>query len=310
MAGVIEALESVPGRRGSSTFSPREHHANLLEHCVEEYNAAKWAKWRRSRCSAHDAGRGDHGRSLEWRVGPPWGLAVATFTAVAWMASFSVRGLFEKGALFLRCRQYRLPGPARHLADLAAAAGRRGLWPLPLPAAVPPGRPVRGRGPVLRGFYMLVDRKVEAERRPPISQVEQMLRSMRLRGLEEGALRQFVCTYSGEDWEGFFEALFGYDAKMVAREKWGLNSRELPRETALHLARSAHPLDERPAGGPAALARAAADAEARAREHEGPGAGQRPRLTGARCAPAASRTATRPGQARALGGPPARAFRA
>jgi hypothetical protein len=76
---------------------------------------------------------------------------------------------------------------------------------------------------------MLVDRKVEAERRPPISQVEQMLRSMRLRGLEEGAIRQFVCTYSGDHWEGFYEALFGYDAKIVARKKWGLNSRELPR---------------------------------------------------------------------------------
>ena len=56
-----------------------------------------------------------------------------------------------------------------------------------------------------------------------------MLRSMRLRGLEEGSLRQFVCKYSGEHWEAFFEALFGYDAKIVARRKWGLNDRGLPR---------------------------------------------------------------------------------
>ena len=57
-----------------------------------------------------------------------------------------------------------------------------------------------------------------------------MLRSMRLRGLEEGALRQFVCKYSGEDWEAFYEAIFGYDAKKAARDKWGRNDRGMPRK--------------------------------------------------------------------------------
>ena len=40
--------------------------------------------------------------------------------------------------------------------------------------------------------------------------VEEMLRSMRLQGLEEDNLRQFVCKYSGPNWEGFYESLFGY----------------------------------------------------------------------------------------------------
>ena len=39
-----------------------------------------------------------------------------------------------------------------------------------------------------------------------------------LQGLEEATLRQFVCKYSGRRWEEFFEALFGYDAKVAARE--------------------------------------------------------------------------------------------
>ena len=57
-----------------------------------------------------------------------------------------------------------------------------------------------------------------------------MLRGMRLRGLEETALRQFVCQYSGRDWEPFFEALFGYDAKISARTQWGLDEKGLRRQ--------------------------------------------------------------------------------
>jgi hypothetical protein len=75
----------------------------------------------------------------------------------------------------------------------------------------------------------LVDRRVAAERQPFVEAVEQMLRAMRLRGLEEGALHQFVCKYSGDSWEPFYEALFGYEAKLIARERWGRNERGLPR---------------------------------------------------------------------------------
>jgi hypothetical protein len=53
---------------------------------------------------------------------------------------------------------------------------------------------------------------------------------MRLRGLEENALRNFVCRYSGERWEEFYEALFGYEAKMDARRLWGKSDRGRPRK--------------------------------------------------------------------------------
>jgi eukaryotic-like serine/threonine-protein kinase len=41
---------------------------------------------------------------------------------------------------------------------------------------------------------------------------------MRLHGLEDASLRQFASKYSGARWEEFFEALFGYEAKLAARE--------------------------------------------------------------------------------------------
>ncbi len=46
-----------------------------------------------------------------------------------------------------------------------------------------------------------------------------------MRGLEEQALRQFVCKYSGDKWEELYEALFHYEAKLSARELWGKGDR-------------------------------------------------------------------------------------
>ena len=38
-----------------------------------------------------------------------------------------------------------------------------------------------------------------------------------MQGLDEEELRQFVAKFAGRDWEEFFEALFGYEAKLAAR---------------------------------------------------------------------------------------------
>jgi hypothetical protein len=69
------------------------------------------------------------------------------------------------------------------------------------------------------------------ERSAPVEQVEAMLKQMRLRGLDENALRQFACKYSGRHWEEFYETLFGYEAKLQARMLWGRGERgrERPR---------------------------------------------------------------------------------
>jgi hypothetical protein len=78
-------------------------------------------------------------------------------------------------------------------------------------------------------FHFLIDRRLDRERREPLEAAERLLRGMRLRGLEEEALRQFVCKYSGEHWEEFYEALFGYEAKLKARSRWGARDGDKPR---------------------------------------------------------------------------------
>ena len=229
MDEVIKALEGYLGIEATSTFSPREEHANLLESCVKEYNQSPWAKRRRiavlglTLLSAVGTGVADR------FLGPMAGLGVAAFTFFTWMSSFILRGLMEKGSLFLRFRQFVFQAPLVTwlIWVLLLGGAGYGLYHLQL---LWPALALMGGALVFAvGFYLLVDRNVEIERKPPVLQVEQMLRSMRLRGLEESALRQFVCKYSGESWEAFFEALFGYDAKILARRKWGLNDRGLPR---------------------------------------------------------------------------------
>jgi hypothetical protein len=229
MGEVIKALEGYLGIEAASTFSPREEHANLLESCVKEYNQSPWAKRRRGAVLGLTVLAAAGTFLADRFYGPLAGLGVAGFAAFTWMSSFIVRGLLEKGALFLRFRQFVFQAPLLTWLSWLLLLGGAGYGLHHVRLLLPSLAMLGGALVFAVGFYLLVDRNVESERKPPVLQVEQMLRSMRLRGLEEGALRQFVCKYSGEHWEGFFEALFGYDAKILARRKWGLNDRGLPR---------------------------------------------------------------------------------
>src|SRR5262249_33645858 len=78
-------------------------------------------------------------------------------------------------------------------------------------------------------IHAALDRRADAERREPLAQVEGMLRTLRLQGLDEDAIRQFVCKYSGSHWEEFYEALFGYEAKREARRQWRRGDRAIAR---------------------------------------------------------------------------------
>jgi hypothetical protein len=62
-----------------------------------------------------------------------------------------------------------------------------------------------------------LDRRLELERQPALDGCEKLLRRLRAQGLDEETLRLFVAKFAGRHWEEFFEALFGFDAKMEAR---------------------------------------------------------------------------------------------
>jgi len=71
------------------------------------------------------------------------------------------------------------------------------------------------------GLAYAVDVQMDKQRRESLDHINDLLKRLRIRGEEEAALRQIVARYSGEQWEELFEALFGYEAKLEARQAWG-----------------------------------------------------------------------------------------
>ncbi|MBS2027486.1 MAG: protein kinase [Deltaproteobacteria bacterium] len=235
MGEVAEALERFLGVDASKAFSPREEHAEQLESGVNEFNRSTWS---RRRLFA----------ALAFMLGMPIALGVAFKFLPEDLIPTEVIPTLAGGYLLTLAVYFVLHGVASHsyLFRLTRQFifGSR-IWVLLAWLAVLAGGGVLlyeydlelwGLGALLGAlalsvaFYFLVDRRVEKERRGAVEKVESLLKSLRLRGLEESALRQFVCKYSGVRWEEFYEALFGYDAKMEARAKWGRMDNGRPRK--------------------------------------------------------------------------------
>ncbi|MDR3633927.1 MAG: protein kinase [Isosphaeraceae bacterium] len=229
LADVIKALEDYLGIQSSGVFSPREEHANLLEESVRQFNAAPTARLRPKLLLG---GLGACALIVLVSLFAGQFRLAAGFLGLGVMASFVyfvLDGLTRKSPLFLKTRELVLGGSVSDWLTIVAGVVLifalvfvfKMFWPLVafgIVAAI-----------VAWGLHSMIDRKVEAERHEPVEQVEQMIRGLRLKGLDEETLRQFVCKYSGDAWEEFYEELFGYEAKLIARDKWGRSERGRPR---------------------------------------------------------------------------------
>ena len=83
---------------------------------------------------------------------------------------------------------------------------------------------------IAAGMTYGIDRAVAAERAGTLAESREMLKRMRLAGASEENIRKFICEFGGDGWEEFYEALFGYESKLQAREKWAktLHGQERP----------------------------------------------------------------------------------
>jgi eukaryotic-like serine/threonine-protein kinase len=218
MGGVIEALEKHLGASHSGPFAPREEHADALEKSVRQFNAAPTVKLRSRIACGFAAGAGACVLlflKLGWTTLASGFLGLLILTPIFY---FLVHGFARKTPLFLKGRELILSASFRDWVVWSVSAlflfaflflfGLLGTWivfsVLALGAAL--------------AFHFGFDRRIDAERAPAIARAEKLFKNLRLQGLEETSLRQFVCKYSGSRWEEFFEALFGYEAKLSARE--------------------------------------------------------------------------------------------
>ena len=224
MLEAAKAMEQFLGVESSGPFSPCEEHAETLEQAVAQFNACPAAKVRAKLLLGGAALLGLVAVGLVF-ASPAWAgaaLGLAVLTAASY---FVLDGITQKTPLFVKARQLAF---GAIWSDWAMAAiggllllvllylfGWLWIWLGVFVLAVL----------LAAGVSFGLDRKIAADRREPLDHVEQMLKSMRLQGLEEDALRHFVCKYSGQQWEAFYEALLGYEAKIAARERWGQGER-------------------------------------------------------------------------------------
>jgi eukaryotic-like serine/threonine-protein kinase len=222
---VIKAFEAFLGVSTAGPFSPKEEHANLLEESVRTYNAAPTARIRSWIVPGLLALCGLMAIFALLGRKPVAAGAFLGFGLMTALADFVIGGIRGRSALFDKARGLVVTTPI-------------GDWLIVLVGAVV----FLGALVVFKLFWVwlalgiaalviavvlnsTLDRKLSAERAEPVDQALGMLRTLRLQGLEEDALRQFVCKYAGNHWEEFYEELFGYEAKLEARERWGRGER-------------------------------------------------------------------------------------
>lgn len=217
---VIAALERFLNIT-AGPFTPQEEHARVLEEAVRQFNASGPARLRKLAIVAFFAACGA-AAALALVADRPtiFGSAVAMLLATL-VCYGSIVGFLRGPYLFKKLRQFVFGSNVTDwLTWLAITA-------LLVAAIVFTGQAVLYAGVLVAAaavavlFAVVADRVVARDRAPHAQAVHDMLKGMRLRGLEEDALRRFVCKYSGERWEPFYEALFGYEAKLFAREHWG-----------------------------------------------------------------------------------------
>ncbi len=221
MDGVIRELEEFLGISSTGPFSPREEHASLLERAVETFNKSPLAGLRKNVLRAFFL--------VNFLLiviflffGPQWLAGGLAGLIVLSVVSYQIMvGIAQKTHVFTRLRQLAFGARFTDWLKFIGLAilsifvlwifGLLWIWIGVAVAAV--GLSI--------AWAIVLDALVRKQRKPSLDEVRGMLKSMRLKGLEEEALRQFVCKYSGKHWEEFYEALFGYEAKMQAREAWG-----------------------------------------------------------------------------------------
>lgn len=222
---VIKALEDSLGVAGAGLFMPLDEQAETLEVCIREFHDVSPARLRRQLIHGTLAASALLILIFLVKGNAPLAAAVVGLTLLTSLFGFILHGQFHKTHLYLKVRELVLGGAPGDWLVAIVGLGLfvtvlvmlHWLWVWVALSVMAVGLAV--------GLHSTLDRPIALARDVPLDRIEAMLKELRLRGQDEDALRQFVCKFGGERWEEFFEALFGYEAKLAAREQWGRGTR-------------------------------------------------------------------------------------
>jgi MFS family permease len=224
----LEAFLGVGAEKGP--YTPREHHMAVLETEQKNYDSAPTARMRKLVVAGFAGGisvliLGALFSGYPVLAGGLLGLGLMTP-----LAGFILDGILHKRHLFRRVRSVFFGMTLRGWAATAGSAAiMLGilyvlglLWHWLIFAVLAAG--------LAAAYQLRVVRRLDAERAPAIASTLEMLKQLRLRGVPEEAMQDFVCRFSSEQWEEFFEELFGYEAMVLARGKWAAADKVHPRK--------------------------------------------------------------------------------
>jgi hypothetical protein len=220
MAELIRDLERWLGLKEGVGFRPGEEQLGVLENCVERFNSAPAATMRNWMVRALVAAA-TVGILIGLFRSATLAVGMAALLTNAALAYFLAAGSSGKTHLFRAARDALL-GSA--LSDWLMIVFCVGIFALLLSLTgflwVWLGFGALG-AIVALGTNFLIDKQVAAARRGPVEECERMFKRLRLRGGDEDALRRFIARNAGRHWEEFYEALFGFEAKLAARAELG-----------------------------------------------------------------------------------------
>jgi serine/threonine protein kinase len=217
MGEVVRTLEAWLGVRHTGTFSPREEQIARLEESVSAFNACAPAVLRARVASCFFGSVALSAVLLAFFGKLGWAFGVFGLALQASLAYFALDGVLRRGYLF-GCTRRLLEGMG--WGDIVVSVAGFAMFCLLLSMSnvfwIWAGFGAAGVGLAL-AVCCVLDRAVLAHRRAALEGCERQLRRLRLQGLDEEQLRQFVAKFAGRHWEEFFEALFGFEAKLAAR---------------------------------------------------------------------------------------------
>lgn len=228
---MIRDLERYLGVEGQGAFTPRQEHVKELETCVRSFNESSMATLRRVLIGVFIVGLALGAGMMGWRGEWSWAMGAIAILGATSVFYQAILSFTEHGHMARRMRQMVFHASWGQWAGWWACV-LLGMVAIFAMGWVGAALLIGAVGVILAaGFHWSMDLLLARQRRHAISRAEDLFKGLRLKGLDEDALQKFACEYAGRHWEEFFEAMFGYEAKLEARKRWGKSARGHNRPT-------------------------------------------------------------------------------
>ena len=236
MERVIRELEGYLEEKHQAMADPDEQQVKTLQWAAQQFNASNWARLRPLIIAAFvvlDLAAIVLSAMIVSDARTGFGIAggLIGLPILAGIFSFILGGRRRRDVLYTKARELVFGAGVLDWAFFLLGFGLLVTWLYNFGWLIWWG----GAAGVALAFAWLwqaiIDKGVQADQQPMVARAERVLREMREAGFEEARIRRAVAESAGKHWEGIYEALFGYEAKLQARDTYGVDEKgiEKPR---------------------------------------------------------------------------------